>query len=251
MCGRYTHATTWAEVHAASAPLQLKAPAQEPATELNICPTQPAWVLRQGSDGLLLPARLRWGLLPAWAKAPQTKFSTFNARVESVAEKPVFRAAFRVRRCLVPASGWYEWREQSGRKVPHLFTPAAGGALLFAGLWERWQQDDQVIESFTVLTTEARGQVADVHDRMPMLLSGALAARWLDTDLLDAPAFALECALPALKVWSDRGPPPAVRTPRDAKEKQASPLADRGRAEAESEDLWPAPVAAPEQSKLL
>ena len=103
MCGRYTNATTWADVHAAATPLPVMAPEQSPGIELNIAPTALAWVLRPDAEGVLRAARLRWGLVPAWSETSSTKFSAFNARVESVAEKPVFRGAFRTRRCLVPA----------------------------------------------------------------------------------------------------------------------------------------------------
>lgn len=191
MCGRYTNATTWAEVHAASTPLPVLAPAVPPGIELNIAPTARAWVLRPDAEGVLRAARLRWGLVPAWSEAPSTKFSAFNARVESVAEKPVFRGAFRARRCLVPASGWYEWREEVGRKIPHLFEPAAGGALLFAGLWERWQRGDwdQLIEgevcmldgSHSVFGPEPitpelieRAHRMDIHPTGPLWGTGAL-----------------------------------------------------------------------------
>lgn len=214
MCGRYTNATTWAEVHAASTPLPVLAPAEPPGIELNIAPTALAWVLRPDAEGALHAARLRWGLVPAWSEVASTKFSAFNARVESVAEKPVFRGAFRARRCLVPASGWYEWREEAGRKIPYLFEPAAGGALLFAGLWERWQRGDEAVESFTILTTEARGQVAEVHDRMPALVAHEDARQWLDLSLLEAEGFALSLQTPVLKVERGRAPPASPRRPR-------------------------------------
>ena len=216
MCGRYTNATTWADVHAAATPLPVMAPEQSPGIELNIAPTALAWVLRPDAEGALRAARLRWGLVPAWSETSSTKFSAFNARVESVAEKPVFRGAFRTRRCLVPASGWYEWREEAGRKIPFLFEPAAGGALLFAGLWERWQRGDEAVESFTVLTTEARGQVAEVHDRMPVLVAHEDARQWLDLSLLEAEAFALSLQNPPLSVQRGRAPPAAPRQPRAA-----------------------------------
>jgi putative SOS response-associated peptidase YedK len=216
MCGRYTNATTWADVHAAATPLPVMAPEQSPGIELNIAPTALAWVLRPDAEGALRAARLRWGLVPAWSETSSTKFSAFNARVESVAEKPVFRGAFRTRRCLVPASGWYEWREEAGRKIPFLFEPAAGGALLFAGLWERWQRGDEAVESFTVLTTEARGKVAEVHDRMPVLVAHEDARQWLDLSLLEAEAFALSLQNPPLSVQRGRAPPAAPRQPRAA-----------------------------------
>ncbi len=114
----------------------------------------------------------------------------------------------------MPASGWYEWREEAGRKIPYLFEPAAGGALLFAGLWERWQRGDEAVESFTILTTEARGQVAEVHDRMPVLVAHEDARQWLDLSLLEAEAFALSLQTPVLKLERGRAPPASPRRPR-------------------------------------
>ena len=108
MCGRFTQDTSWAEVHAFMQPIALAASELPIEPAFNIAPSQPCWALRAEQDALE-PVRMRWGLLPSWAKDARSGYSTFNARAESMAEKPAFRAAFRRRRCLVFASGYYEW----------------------------------------------------------------------------------------------------------------------------------------------
>jgi putative SOS response-associated peptidase YedK len=131
---------------------------------------------------------LRWGLVPFWAKDPSMGNRMINARSETVAEKPAFRQALRERRCIVPASGFYEWKgKKGGQRRPHLFRPsqlAGQGPLFgFAGLWESWRgAEDEVIESCTILTTEANSTVADVHHRMPVILDRREYSRWLDPE---------------------------------------------------------------------
>ena len=125
----------------------------------------------------------RWGLIPGWARDEAIAHRTFNARSETAATKPAFRAAYQERRCLVPLNGFYEWRRRGGRREPHWFHPADGEADLWAaaGLWERWiGGDGGVVASCTVLTTSANDVVAPVHDRMPVLLSPLDYDRWLD-----------------------------------------------------------------------
>ena len=126
-------------------------------------------------------AEARWGLIPAWSKEPRTAYATFNARVETVATKPAFRAAYRARRCLVPASGFYEWREEGGRKQPWYFSAADGQELAFAGLWEEWRGPDAPpLLSCTILVGTANDLVAPIHDRMAVILGADDYATWLD-----------------------------------------------------------------------
>ncbi|HTZ44924.1 MAG TPA: SOS response-associated peptidase [Jatrophihabitans sp.] len=131
----------------------------------------------------------RWGLVPSWAKDPSVGSRMFNARAESVTEKSAFRKAFAARRCLVPADGWYEWRraedaEGKPAKQPFLMTPPDGHSLAFAGLFEFWkpkaEPDADWLTSVTVLTVAARGELAEIHDRMPLVLPRAGWTRWLD-----------------------------------------------------------------------
>lgn len=147
----------------------------------NIAPTQAAPVWRLDDEGPLL-TRLRWGLLPAWAKDLKLAYSTINARAESIAEKPAFRGAWRAgRRCIVAASGWYEWQDHAGVKQPFFASaadPQLGNPLGLAGIWERWRgPGEQLIESFSIITTAAVGPIAALHDRMPRVLP---RDQWLD-----------------------------------------------------------------------
>jgi putative SOS response-associated peptidase YedK len=135
-------------------------------------------------------AMLRWGLIPSWASDPSIGNRLLNARCETVAEKPSFRSAFRQRRCLVPASGFYEWQKAGGgRKQPYFIRPGGGGLFAFAGLWERWRNAEGApVETCTILTTEANDVMRPLHERMPVILGTEAAARWLDAH---APAGAL------------------------------------------------------------
>lgn len=182
MCGRFS----------LSASLELLADAFQ-VTELpdlspryNIAPSQPVAVIRRMVPGA--PRRLdllSWGLLPAWAKDAKAA-RPINARADTVAEKPTFRAAFRNRRCLVPADAFFEWQQQGTKKQPFCFRMADHGLFALAGLWERWEgPEEQVLETFSLLTTEPNELVATVHDRMPVILRPDQYDRWLDPTLHD------------------------------------------------------------------
>lgn len=156
------------------------------APRYNIAPTQLAPVVRRRDGGgareLVL---LRWGLIPSWAKDASGGAKMINARSETAAEKPAFRAAFRARRCLVPADGFYEWRTEDGRKQPFRIGFRGGGAFAFAGLWETWAVRDgpeagTTVESYTILTTAANDKLRPIHDRMPVILPPADWDAWLD-----------------------------------------------------------------------
>jgi putative SOS response-associated peptidase YedK len=157
----------------------------ELAPRYNIAPTQPVAAVRAGAAGRQL-VRLRWGLVVPWAK--DTKVAPINARSETAADKPLFRAALRKRRCLVPASGFYEWLALAGgkRKQPYCFRPGDARPWAFAGLWERWQGPGGPVEGCAILTTEANELVRPVHDRMPVILPRQHWAAWLDPTLQEA-----------------------------------------------------------------
>ena len=180
MCGRFSQFHSWEEVHAY---LNIfGAPRNLPA-RYNIAPTQDAAVVRHGAEGRALDF-LRWGLVPSWAKDNSMAARMINARAETVAEKPSFRGAFRKRRCLVPADGFYEWRGAKGAKKPYRILNADGKMFAFAGLWERWEKSGgKPLESFTIITTEANGKLAPLHARMPVILDPADFERWLSPDL--------------------------------------------------------------------
>jgi putative SOS response-associated peptidase YedK len=147
----------------------------------NIAPTQAVAAVRAADPGREL-AWLRWGLIPSWASDPAIGNKLLNARCETVAAKPSFRSAFRQRRCLIPASGFYEWHKAgAGRKQPYFIRPREGGLFAFAGLWERWlDTQGKAVESCTILTTEANEMMRPLHERMPVILDGDGEARWLD-----------------------------------------------------------------------
>jgi putative SOS response-associated peptidase YedK len=129
---------------------------------------------------------LRWGLIAPWAK--DTKVAPINARAETAADKPTFRHAFRKKRCLIPADGFYEWVAQAGekRKQPFCFRPWDERPWAFAGLWERWEGPEGPVESCAILTTEANDLVRPVHDRMPVIVPEQHWASWLDPQAQDA-----------------------------------------------------------------
>ena len=146
----------------------------------NIAPGQTVPVVLQDGTGRQLRA-LSWGLLPSWSKDPSVGFRAPNARCETVAAKPAFRAAFRKHRCLIPASGFYEWKTVGARKQPILFRPR-DGLFAFAGLWDNWRGGDgTILDTFTILTTTANEVVTPIHDRMPVILDHADYGTWLDS----------------------------------------------------------------------
>ena len=158
----------------------------------NVAPTDPVTVVLQRDDGRVVE-RHRWGLIPAWADAPSAGARMINARSESVLASPAFRVAFRRRRCIVPADGFYEWLRQGGSRQPFFLHPAvdgsrdASGLLAMAGLWSLWKDPatGAWVSSCAVVTTEASDQVAPIHDRMPVILPRDAWWPWLDPDEKD------------------------------------------------------------------
>lgn len=152
----------------------------------NLAPTQPVLLIRCGGSGQRELVRLRWGLVPAWSKGPDNRYSMINARAESVSTKPAYRGAFRARRCLIPAEGFYEWKAEAGGKVPYLIRRTDAGPFAMAGLWERWRGPDGVdLESCTILVTDANTLVRGIHDRMPVILPRDVCNVWLDPHVRD------------------------------------------------------------------
>jgi putative SOS response-associated peptidase YedK len=148
----------------------------------NIAPTQPIPIVREAAAGRREMVLVRWGLVPGWSKGPDHRFSMINARVETVAQKPAYRNAFRYRRCLIPADGFYEWRPAAAGKQPHLLRARDGRPLALAGIWEHWQDaNGNELESCAILVGEADSQVRPVHERMPLIVAPASFGHWLDT----------------------------------------------------------------------
>jgi putative SOS response-associated peptidase YedK len=176
MCGRYTLTLDPAELQdlfdlAEPVPAGL-------APRYNIAPSQPVPVVASGSQRKL--ELFRWGLIPSWAKDPQIGNQLINARAETVAEKPSFRAALKKRRCLILADGFYEWKREGQRKTPMYFQIERGHPFAFAGLWESWTGPDSLpVRSCTIITTSANALVAPIHNRMPVILPPAACGDWL------------------------------------------------------------------------
>jgi putative SOS response-associated peptidase YedK len=174
MCGRFTLRSTPDELAA-----QFEIDACEPyAARYNIAPTQAVLAVMQADDRRV-GHFLRWGLIPSWAKDPRIGSRMINARAETVAVKPSFRAAFRRRRCLIPADGYYEWTTSlNGKQAWYIHRPD-DACFAFAGLWEHWEHDGTVIESCAILTCAANARLAAIHDRMPVVIVPTDYARWL------------------------------------------------------------------------
>ena len=154
------------------------------APRYNIAPTQPVAAVRFNRDrGRRELLHLHWGLIPFWAKDTSMAGRMINARSETVAEKPAFRAAYKYRRCLIPASGFYEWQKQNGHKQPYYIHHAEAQPLALAGLWEHWQgADGSEIESCTILTTRPNDKIRPLHNRMPVILNTQDYEVWLHSD---------------------------------------------------------------------
>ena len=189
MCGRLTQRLTWREIHAL---LGLVGPAANLRPRYNLAPSQSAAVVRSDA-GVRRLSMVRWGLIPAWAKDPAVGHKLINARAETAAVKPAFRAAFSKRRCLIPADGFYEWRREGSVRQPWLIARRDGGPMALAGLWEGWRVPEgvelrgslaerrpgDVVETFTILTTEASATMRALHDRMPVILPAEAFGPWL------------------------------------------------------------------------
>jgi putative SOS response-associated peptidase YedK len=182
MCGRFTVKATWAELVALYR-LTMAAPPHNLRPRYNVCPTDPVdTVIEEEGRRELVP--MRWGLIPRWwsKTIKDVKMATFNARAETVEAKPFFRDAFKRTRCLIPVAGYYEWQDTPGGKQPWYFTARDGSPLLTAaGLWDEWKdrQTGERLKSCTMIITAPNDFVAEVHDRMPVLLTEEQFAPWL------------------------------------------------------------------------
>ncbi len=176
MCGRYTLTIPLEEL-AEAFPDFKPPPILKP--RYNIAPTQEIPVV--ANNGQRQIEFFRWGLIPFWAKDTAIGNRMINARAETLAEKPSFRNAYRRRRCLILADGFYEWRKEPDRKAktPMLVRMASGEPFAFAGLWEIWKPDDTPLLSCTIITTEPNDLVAEMHNRMPVILPREAYNRWL------------------------------------------------------------------------
>lgn len=182
MCGRFTSLLTpelLKVIYEISVPVTC-----EPS--YNIAPTQQVLVVRDDFSGNRQATAMRWGLIPSWSKDSSSSARMINARSETVHEKPAFRHAIRARRCLIPAHGFYEWSKTGSTKTPHYITLKDGSPLSFAGIWEAWNSPaGEIVESFSILTTQANSLIEQIHDRMPVILHRAEHQIWLDRTVND------------------------------------------------------------------
>jgi putative SOS response-associated peptidase YedK len=197
MCGRfafYSPSEAAVELFGASSSVEIQ-------PRYNIAPTQFIAAIRNDENRERELVMLRWGLVPFWAKDPSLGNRMINARAETVAEKPSYRAAYRHRRCIVLADGFYEWQKAGDVKTPHYISLASGEPFALAGLWENWtdKASGESLQTTTLITTAANDFMAPLHHRMPVILEPGIAGEWLagSTDLLDDVA----AITPALQAW--------------------------------------------------
>ena len=181
MCGRFTLRTSAKEI---AQLFDVTVPDFGP--RYNIAPTQDVAAVRfnpyKDKREFVF---LQWDFVPFWADEPKTKYSMINAKAETVADKPSFRAAFQKRRCLILADGFYEWQKRDGKKQPYFLHMKDDPPFAFAGLWEHWQGDDEEVESCTIIVTEANDLLEPMHDRMPVILAPDDYDFWLDPGIGD------------------------------------------------------------------
>ncbi|MEU4770582.1 SOS response-associated peptidase [Micromonospora sp. NPDC023644] len=178
MCGRYATTRSAGDLSALFESLDETDGRVDP--DHNVAPTDPVPLVRVSPEGHRALSVGRWGLVPSWSRSPAGAARMINARAETVATSRAYAGAFARRRCLVPADGWYEWvRGADGRKQPYYMTPLDGSVLAFAGIWSVWDGSGGPLLTFSVLTTAALGELAEVHDRMPLLLPRERWGAWL------------------------------------------------------------------------
>lgn len=187
MCGRFTLRTPAQDLSDLFEQLQFA----EFSPRYNIAPTQKVLAVRHSEHATPESVWLRWGLVPFWAKELKIGAKMINARSETVASKPAFRAAFKKRRCLILTDGFYEWKKQQDGKQPFYIHRSDDGPFCFAGLWESWTDKNsettgaEPVETCTILTTSANDTVSSVHDRMPVILDEEARRLWLDVQFQD------------------------------------------------------------------
>lgn len=182
MCGRYSASYTWREIYEFSEPLTVPAePARNQQARYNIGPTTTIDILVKTPAGREL-WKARWGLIPPWHKGTRKDIKPhINSRIETVDTNGLFKRAYVKNRCIIPASGFYEWTEEDGSKIPHFISARDGTILAFAGIWERWRDENgEEVISASIITREANPFMSKIHDRMPAMLHPADFDAWLD-----------------------------------------------------------------------
>jgi len=223
MCGRYTLTKPKKSIESH---FQAALPKGEYRERYNIAPTQVMPVVVSAHDERAFEA-MRWGLIPSWAKDLKTQSPLINARAETIQEKPSFRSSFKKRRCLVPADGFYEWTKRDSGKVPYRIYLEGEGIFAFAGIWSEWGKEDELLRSFSIITTEANSALKSLHDRMPVILDPENYDHWLDSSQKD-PVSLLTAYPPerlayhevSLRVNSPKNDDPECLTPVQANKKR-------------------------------
>jgi len=192
MCGRYSLVPT----ENIAARFDIQQAQLTLAPRYNVAPSQAMPVVVRNSPNRLV--EMQWGLIPSWSKEPRAQFSTINARAETLTKSPVFRGPFKSRRCLVPASGFYEWQRTNQGKQPFCIQLKDGELFAFAGLYDVWHDaDGNELYSYTVITTAPNDLVASIHNRMPVILHQEDEDAWLDKAAEPARLLSLLKAYPA------------------------------------------------------
>ncbi|MBM7094535.1 SOS response-associated peptidase [Bacillus sp. H-16] len=183
MCGRYT---LYSDPDFLNNHFDLENP-EEAITykpRYNIAPSQDILAVVQGKKGQRA-GFMKWGLVPSWADEPSIGYKMINARSETIHEKPSFKHLINRRRCIVCASGFYEWKKEGGRKQPYYIQLPSEQPMMFAGLWDRWEKEGQTLITTTILTTEANSTMKELHHRMPVILNDGRQKHWLDVNSKD------------------------------------------------------------------
>ena len=200
MCGRFVRNYTTQSI----GELYQVLPGPNFQPRFNICPTTTVDVILSG-EGKRILVPMRWGIIPGWWKKPlkELKLATFNARAETIAEKPMFKDAFKRRRCLMPASGYYEWHDTPEGKQPYYFTRADGQVMTIAAIQDMWRnpETNEPVRSCAMVITEPNKFVAEVHDRMPVILEAKDFEQWERGELKDAAALMKPADEGVLQKW--------------------------------------------------
>ncbi len=223
MCGRYT-ITAGPEFIAEW--FGLDGPVPDYTPSYNVTPGSDVPVITRPAD-LRTGALMRWGLVPHWSKAPKTRYSLINAKAETLTEKPAWRGPFRHRRCLVPATGFYEWQPTAHGKQPWYIRPAREPLFAFAGLWDYWE-GEHLLNSFAIVTVPANAAVAPIHERMPAILAPADYDRWLDPHQTDTDALRALLTSPPPDTLEAYPISTRVNNPRHDSPELIRPLAEDG-----------------------
>lgn len=228
MCGRFLLASP---PHIVRDLLDIEIRENFPA-RYNIAPTQPIAIARIGERRAREFALVRWGFVPSWAKKEYFEKvgsrPLINARGETVAEKPTFRGAFKRRRCLIPADGFYEWRAEDGARQPYFIKPSAGGLFVFAGVWETaTDPDGGEIDTAAIITTEAGADIAPLHNREPVVIARENFEKWLDIDERETEAAKAMIAAQPKGFWTFHQVSKAVNNARNDGEQLAREIGQR------------------------